>query len=333
MSLQKFLEHWENQLSAFLKTRTRRFWITTVISFFLLVFYVGLVAPPSNFPVSGVVLIEDGATLSEISAVLDEQGIIKSPLFFEGVVIGFNGEGGVLHGQYFFEDFLNVFQVARRLTKGEFGLEPFSITIPEGASVAEIALIFEKQFPEFDAKEFLVLALDDEGYLFPDTYRFLPNVEAPQVYRGMRNVFNERIEEIKEQVERSGKELHDIITMASILEEEARTPKTRRKISGILWKRLEVGMLLQVDAVFPYIIGKNTFQLTLEDLKIDSPYNTYKYPGLPPGPITNPGMDSILAALEPEESPYFFYLSDLEGNMHYARNFEEHKINKARYLP
>src|SRR3989338_1471741 len=97
-------------------------------------------------------------------------------------------------------------------------------------------------------------------------------------------------------------------------------------------ERIERGMLLQVDAVFPYIIGKNTFEVTLDDLKTDSPYNTYKYKGLPKGPISNPGMDAILAAVYPEKTDYLFYLSDLDGNMHYAADFEGHKVNKFRYL-
>lgn len=120
--------------------------------------------------------------------------------------------------------------------------------------------------------------------------------------------------------------------MASLLEEEARTTETRKMVSGILWKRLSAGMPLQVDAVFPYIIGKNTFEITLKDLEFDSPYNTYKYKGLPPGPISNPGKDSILAAIYPTKSDYWFYLSDKNGLMHYAITFDEHKINKAKYL-
>ena len=91
-------------------------------------------------------------------------------------------------------------------------------------------------------------------------------------------------------------------------------------------------MALQVDAVFPYIIGKNTYELSLEDLQVDSPYNTYKYRGLPPGAISNPGMISIRSALNPTESPYLFYLSDRDGVMHYAETFEGHKVNKQRYL-
>jgi len=120
--------------------------------------------------------------------------------------------------------------------------------------------------------------------------------------------------------------------MASILEKEARRSETRKAISGVLWNRIEIGMPLQVDAVFPYINGKNTFQLTYDDLEIDSPYNTYKYPGLPIGPIANPGLSSIQAAITPTESENLFYLSDYDGNTYFSQTFDQHKRYKAQYL-
>ena len=120
--------------------------------------------------------------------------------------------------------------------------------------------------------------------------------------------------------------------MASIIEREAITPEARRIVSGILWKRIKMGMPLQVDATFAYVNGKNTYELTAEDLHIDSKYNTYEYKGLPPGPICNPGLDSIIATIEPTATPYLYYLSEKNGTMHYAKTFEEHKMNKVKYM-
>jgi len=120
--------------------------------------------------------------------------------------------------------------------------------------------------------------------------------------------------------------------MASIIEAEARTTESRRIISGILWKRISLGMPLQVDSTFVYINGKNTYELTSDDLKIDSPYNTYVYKGLPPTPIGNPGLDAILAALYPKTSKYLYFLSSKSGDMYYATTFEQHKRNKELYL-
>jgi len=305
-------------------------------SFFIVVllvfFYIFFVKPPSDFPVDSIIIIEKGTTLSETSRILEERSIIRSPFLFKSLVILSAGEGGVVSGEYFFKKREGVFSVVRDVTGGEYGLAPKKVILPEGATVSEMAHILADTFPSFDADNFLRLAKDDEGYLFPDTYLFLPNVEEEQVYQELRDTFDERVGGLKREIERSGSTLHEIITMASLLEEEARTQETREIISGILWKRLEIGMALQVDAVFPYIIGKNTFELTLEDLEVDSPYNTYKYRGLPLGPISNPGLVSIGAALNPAESPYLFYLSDKKGVMHYSPDFEGHKINKAKYL-
>jgi UPF0755 protein len=116
------------------------------------------------------------------------------------------------------------------------------------------------------------------------------------------------------------------------MEEEARTFATWQTIAGILWKRLDEGMPLQVDAVFPYIFGDRPYDLTNGDLLTDSLYNTYKYAGLPPGPITNPGVVAIRAAVTPIETPYWFYLSDADGNMHYAVTHDEHLQNREKYL-
>ena len=119
--------------------------------------------------------------------------------------------------------------------------------------------------------------------------------------------------------------------MASILEKEARKLETRKVIAGILWKRIEIGMPLQVDAVFGYIHATSTYSPTFEDLEVDSPYNTYTNRGLPPGPIGNPGLESIRAALEPTKTPYLYYLTGKDGFMYYAKTFDQHVANR-RFL-
>jgi len=123
----------------------------------------------------------------------------------------------------------------------------------------------------------------------------------------------------------------DIITMASILEGEAKTTADREIVAGILWKRLTLGMPLQVDSTFMYINGKNTYQLSAADLKIDSPYNTYIYTGLPPTPIDNPGLDSITSAITPTTTNYLYFFSGRDGTMHYAVTYADHLKNIAKY--
>ncbi|GMQ95318.1 MAG: endolytic transglycosylase MltG [Patescibacteria group bacterium] len=302
-----------------------------LLTSFLLSYNLSLKAP-KDFPVGEIVVVEEGTTLSSISKGLKSASVIRSRFLFESFVVLFAGDGGAIAGEYFLKKPMSSFGVARRIAGGQYGLAPVSITIPEGSTVRDIAELFAVKFPEFEEEEFLSITRRKEGYLFPDTYLFLPNVHADQVVREMEENFRERIGVIEKEILDFGKPLEDIVTMASLLEKEARTMDSRRLISGILWKRIEIGMPLQVDAVFPYILGKNTYQLTREDLNVDSPYNTYRYKGLPAGPIANPGMDSIRAALAPEESPYLFYLSDRSGNMYYSADFEGHKKNKRLYL-
>lgn len=304
--------------------------ILTIIFFVL--FYLFLFRHPADFPTGRMIEIKEGMPLSEVSEHLKDLSVIRSEILFEIFVTTLSSDSGVLHGEYFFDKKLSTFEVARKVTRGEYGLEPVKVTILEGSTIYDIANVFEKKFPKFNSVEFLKEARDLEGYLFPDTYLFLPNVKEDQVIREMKKVFNNRLNDIKDEIYLSGKPIDDIIIMASILEKEARTTESRRIVSGILWKRIEMGMPLQVDAVFPYINGKNTFELTLEDLKFDSPYNTYKYKGLPIGPIANPGLDSILAAINPTPSPYLFYLTGRDGKMYYAKDFEGHKENKRLYL-
>ena len=299
---------------------------------FFVFFYLFLFRAPGDFPAGRMVEIEEGMSLSEISKHLKDSSVIRSELLFESFVTVLAGDTGVLHGEYFFGKHPSAFSIAKKVTKGEYGLDPVRITIAEGSTIYDIARRFREKFPKFDSVAFLKDARSMEGYLFPDTYLFLPNVKEDQVIREMRAVFDSKVSELEEDISVFGKPAEDIIIMASILEKEARATESRRIIAGILWKRIEIGMPLQVDAVFPYINGKNTYTLTLEDLKVDSPYNTYKYKGLPVGPIASPGFDSIKAAVTPIPSSYLFYLSDSSGKMHYAEDFEEHKKNKRLYL-
>ncbi len=316
-------------LMTFIATRKKTF-ITFI--FALLMLYVSFIQAPNDFPTKVVFTVDDGATLSEVVDKLEYQNIIRSSTALKGLVTILGNAQNVFSGDYFFKSKKNVFQVAHIITTGSFDLTPVKITVAEGATIDDMAIIFGTRLPSFDRELFLEKAKVKEGFLFPDTYKFLPNAEAEEVIEKLENTFRERILGIEAEVNAFGKPVEDVVIMASILEKEARTTESRRIIAGILWKRLSIGMPLQVDAVFGYILGKGTFQLTLDDLKIDSPYNTYKYKGLPVGPIASPGLDSLKSAVTPIETDYFFYLSDLEGEMHYSETFEQHKANKRRYF-
>lgn len=291
-------------------------------------------APNKNFSNGGFVFdISEGMNVSIISQNLKKDDLIRSPLTFKIILKLTRNEDNVQAGGYLFEKPQNLPTVIWRIIKGKQGYDPIRLSIPEGATVNEISLLAKEKIEAFDREKFLELAKGEEGYLFPETYHLSPDTTEEVLLKTMKNTFMEKIQSLLPMIKDSGHSLHDILTMASILEEEARTMETRQMIAGILWKRIEIGMPLQVDATFMYINGKNTYELTTADLRDDSsPYNTYAYKDLPPGPISNPGLDAIWAALNPTKSNYLYYLSDKSGNMYYARTFEEHKENKTKYL-
>ena len=294
--------------------------------------FIGIRAPDS-FPKDNYFTVSKGEGLSQIAIALTDANIIRSSFLFKVFVTVSGNQKQLVSGVYAFEKPLNLFQVVYRIASGEYGLTPVRVTIPEGSNVFEITDILKKYSKSFNEDEFIHIAGPHEGYLFPDTYYFLPSVSAEEAFETLRGNFGKRIEIIKDEMKAFNRPVDEVVKMASILEEEARTTTSRRIIAGILWKRLSIGMPLQVDAAFQYVNGKkDSADLTLDDLKIDSPYNTYVYKGFPPTAITNPGLDSLFSAVTPIKTPFFYYLSDKKGEMHYARTFEEHVANKNRYL-
>ncbi len=289
-------------------------------------------APLSYFPSGSYVTIPKGSSLKEVGEILEERGVVRNGWTFRQIARIVGDDRSVPSGVYYFGRKQNMIQVAARVVSGDFETTPVRVMIPEGSTVKDIARILYDKIPDFNQKAFLAATEGKEGYLFPDTYFFMPADTTEAVLSVFTNAFHTKLTKLAKQIDASGHTEEEILTMASILEKEANKSADRQKIAGVLWHRISIGMPLQVDAVFPYIISKNTFEVTLEDLKIDSPYNTYKYKGLPPGPINNPGLDSITAALNPIKSNYIFFLSDLDGNFHYATTYEQHLANKKKYL-
>jgi len=235
-------------------------------------------------------------------------------------------------GVYSFERPISVWDIIDRITGGYFGVRPVRVTIPEGATVNKISKIISGSLNSFDVAVFKKITEGKEGYLFPDTYFFLPNAMAEDIFRVMENNFNEKIKDLDPEISESGYSKEDIIIMASIIEREVSNSDDKKVVSSVLWNRINIGMPLQVDASFAYLLGKGSSELSLDDLKFESPYNTYTNKGLPPGPISNPGLDSIKAAIHPADTDYLYFLSDQYGKTHFSETFEEHKVNKKKYL-
>lgn len=296
-------------------------------------FFLFTFLPPNNFPANTVITVEKGVSLTSIANNFKEKNIIKSPGVFKTFVIAFGGEHTISFGDYLFEKPLNSFEIAKRMAIGKFGVEKITVTLPEGLTNKEMAEILDSKLSYFDSEVFLYMTRNMEGYLFPDTYYFFSTVTAGDVLTMIQANFNKKVDaKILESVEKSGHSLSEILTMASIIQNEAYDGYVEKQtISGILWKRIKKNMRLQVDASLAYIVGKNSKDFSAS-LKEDNPYNTYTRYGLPPTPIGNPGLQAIKASANPVDSPYFFYLHDSGGTIHYASTYEEHKKNINLYL-
>lgn len=329
------------RVSANLPSRPRFPLLNTTAVFFVLLFFFFVVAAlytiflsvPSAFPTKELLTIKKGSTLLEVSEELEEKHYVQNALVFQWVVMLSNGEQSVVAGSYSFKHPQRTFALARRLTMGDYGLSAREVTIPEGFTVRQIAERMAATFPHVSKKEFIALAEKREGFLFPDTYEFFLGVNEQTIIQTMRQNFHEKAAPLKGEIRKDPEHtLREVIIMASILEEEAQTTRDRRIVAGILWHRISIGMPLQVDATFKYLLGKTSYELTLDDLKIKSPYNTYLHKGLPIGPISNPGLDAIKAAMHPIKTEYLFYLSDKKGNLHYGETLEEHQRLKNKYV-
>ncbi len=287
-------------------------------------------AAPVGFPTGAYIPIDEGSSLRTIAEKFEERGVVGNAQLFEWTVRLLGDDKHIPAGYYFFSRQENLVWVAMRLLSGDFQVDPVRITIPEGSTVAEISKTLVQKLPDFNRREFVERAR--EGYMFPDTYFFRPGQSTETMLSVFDNNFRAKTFSIQKQLTASGHTQGELLAMASILEKEASKTKDRQMIAGVLWHRIDIGMPLQVDAVFPYIMNKNTFELTLDDLAFDSPYNTYKYKGLPPGPINNPGLDSILAAATPVKTKYIFFLSDKNGVFHYATTYAQHMAYRKQYL-
>lgn len=300
----------------------------------LFLLYFVTLAPPIDFPSATLVRIPQGMNTAAVGMLLKQKHIVNSVLLFEAAERLYGSDKTLIAGEYFFPAPQGLLTVARRLAEGDHELTPVRVTVPEGANSKEIAQLLAQKVPDFDVDTFLNQAAPKEGQLFPDTYFILPGEDASLVLSAFINNFklHTQTPQVQEAVQKFGKPLNDVLTMASLLEKEAPNTKDRQIIAGILWRRIALGMPLQVDAVFPYIIGVNSLQLTSAQLKTDSPYNTYLHKGLPPGPIANPSLDAIMAAVQPTKTNYLYYLSDLHGVMHYCVTYTCQKANAAKYL-
>jgi len=298
------------------------------------------------------VKVESGMSVEQIAQLLKGKGIIRSPRAFMIYAKLHGQEGALQAGKFVLRPSMDIGELIAILQNGK--AEELIVTIPEGFTVMQIdELLADKgvtqrgevircaQECDFSSFDFLPseggLAERGgqlEGYLFPETYYIDVEEFVPKFFlERMLTTFRRRVlETFPQKFPDPKRSLHQIVTIASLIEEEALTDEERPMVSGILWKRFEAELGLGVDATVRYILDKPTGAITTADLNFNSPYNTRKFKGLPPGPIASPGEASIRAALFPKESDYWYYLHGSDGEIHYAVTNEEHNVNKFKYI-
>lgn len=296
-------------------------------------FYYQFIMRPVNSTDSSPVeiVIPKGQSLSKTAQSLYAAGLLRSPLSLR--VLAYTQSATVQAGRFKLSKNMTPAQIIEALNTGKLD---YWVTFLEGWRREQFADALAKAATDnnlkFDRQQFLDLTQDKEGYLFPDSYLFPLDASTEMIVSTLEKTLDKKIPASLPRPK------HQILTMASLVEREARTDSARKIVAGILWKRLDNNWPLQVDATLQYIKGfdKSTNDWWAEPLAADkdlnSPYNTYQHPGLPPGPICAPSESSILAAAYPEPSEYWFYLTDNQGKMHYAKDLAEHSANVNTYL-
>jgi peptidoglycan lytic transglycosylase G len=288
------------------------------------------------------IVVKKGMSVSKIASTLDTAGVIPSEFAFI-VAAKFSEKGTRLQsGVYLFPEENTIIEVLDILASGSHQVEKW-ITIPEGSSVKAIAKILERKLG-IDQKEVLRLSRDRifirslsirsrslEGYLLPDTYRFKITASAEDILRYLASQMSSFVSQFQGRIDSLKQSRHSILTMASIVEGETRLAEERSRVAGVYYNRLRAGMLLQADPTVQYAIPDGPRRLLYRDLKINSKYNTYRFKGLPPGPINNPGREAIKAALYPERHAYIFFVADGKGGHIFSRNAGEHQRAVAQY--
>jgi len=291
-----------------------------------------LIPPEMDTDLEKIVEIPYGYNTTQIRLLLEEEGIIRPYNYLFQIMIKLRKVDGKLQsGEYRFSPAQNLVQIIDHLVQGKVVL--YRITIPEGFQAKQIAqLLAERGIVEYD--NFLRLIEEDnqyqEGYLFPDTYEFPKNFGAENVLKLMRKNFEEVVYKYvnPEQDFPAGLNFPQIIILASIIEKEAQGSEDKPKIASVFYNRLAQGMRLQSCATIQYLLEKPRERLTDQDLTIDSPFNTYLYSGLPPAPICNPGLESILAAAQPAAEDYFYFVLGKDGHHVFSKTYQEHLNNK-----
>ena len=320
---------------------TKSILAVAVISFFIAGLLYGTAQPigfTGSEPVT--IIIKKGMSANDIALLLKEQGLIKSTILFR-LNVQWQGLANSLQaGEYSFTPDMNMQKMTAMLAKGEVAYQQF--TIPEGFTIDQIAALLESKQIANAAKfklaaknyqPFAYIAADarvnykPEGFLFPDTYRVPRGISEEELLRLMIKEFDYYFTAaMRDKAKQLGLTIREVAILASLVEKEAGVEKDRPLIAGVFLNRLKQAMPLQSCATIQYILGFPKAELSIKDTELPSPYNTYLNMGLPPGPIANAGMSSIMAVLEPAVTDYLYFVADSKGFHRFSKTYEEHLI-------
>lgn len=326
-----------------MKFMVKRLAIFSVVVLLLVVglfFWWNISLKPANINDTKTVsfVISKGSPIRETIKQLHDQGLIRDQIAFFLLIKKLGLERSIQAGSFKLSPSMPAEQLAMKLT---VGTEDRWITVLEGWRNEEVLEYLNKE-KIGDGKWEMGVEVGkwkmDEGRLFPDTYLVPKDASVDYIHNLLRKTFDKKTADLTNDINKSGLTMDQVLTLASLVEREARTDGNRAMVADVLIKRLKANMALDVDATIQYALGKQPDgkwwkkELTLEDLKIKSPYNTYRNPGLPPSPICNPSLSSIKAVVYPSGNPYYFYITDKQGVMHYTKTLSEHNVNVAKYL-
>lgn len=296
-----------------------------------------------------VIDIPSGSTVNQVSDILKENKLIKNKVLFKLYVRISNNSSNLKSGKYLFNQTYSNKQIINDLALGRVYNDGIKITVPEGSTSAEIInLLVDNNLGEKEVYEKLVsnpdefketyefLKEDDitslEGFLYPSTYYFDEKESEKEILSHMLKIFQSKYnEKLQKRQKELNKSLYEVVNLASIVEKEAVLDEDRPIIASVFYNRLDIGMPLQSDATIQYIFEERKKSITYDDLKINSPYNTYIVKGLPPTPIANPGIESIEAVLYPDDTDYLYFVATIDGGNTYSKTYEEHIKNVEQY--
>lgn len=297
----------------------------------LSLFYLNL--PPPATPSSPRFVVEKGESLSSISSRLEETSLVRSRHFFISYLLLRGWTQRLQAGIYQFDSPLKSTQIAQALLSGK---NDYTLTVLPGWRREQVALAL----PLSLRADFLNLTATQEGRLWPDTYFFPATWSADQITLRLSTAFEEKLSSLQKKYSSNFLTSQETLILASLLEREGKTLAEKRIIASVLLNRLSLGMPLQVDATVQY--AKDSLYLpqdssywlpiTLQEYQLDSPFNTYRSPGLPPSPICSPGLDSLEAAFNPASTDYFYYLTGKDGQTYFAKTLDQHQQNIQKHL-